>query len=336
MTLTVRACVTAQACARTEEDLRRTLASVQSEIAVLKAAAARSAEEVAAGSVRDAATAEGRVALQSKRDELHRTVARLKAELAKTKAEAKRTDQRTFLLLKRLLSERETLSKQRDLAYEQMEAANSHTVEERLMRERSDEAAAVAHAEARLRAEEEARIVEMLPHEIACMAFVRRELDAARAEMASLQKLFARLEAERSALAEKASAAGAQLAKALEKNARRERERRDLFEVCCRQEQHWRACVARPTHVVDAVEALNEWTLASRALDRCGVEVAPLLSKDGSSGTEDVDAWEHQWDALSEWMRTARVLDRMGMEVAPLLSWRQKCSRPLPASQSQQ
>ena len=122
MTLTVRACVTAQACARTEEDLRRTATSVQSEIVALKAAAARSAEEAAAGSVRDAATAEGRVALQSKRDELHRTVARLKAELAKTKAEAKRTDQRTFLLLKRLLSERETLSKQRDLAYEQMEA----------------------------------------------------------------------------------------------------------------------------------------------------------------------------------------------------------------------
>ena len=49
---------------------------------------------------------------------------------------------------------------------------------------------------------------------------------------------------------------GAQLAHALETDARLERERHDLLEVCCRQEQYWRLCCTRPKESIatDACE----------------------------------------------------------------------------------
>ena len=251
-----------QVSARIEEELWFAVTSAQTELAGLNAAAARISQEADAAHHRHADTAESHAALQSEHDELNNDVTRLSQELAVARPEANASDESNRLILKHLLSEREGLSKQRGLAHVRMEEVNGRGVEERVQRERSDEAAAVAHAENRLRSEKVSRAAEVLQHERACVACGWRELEAAREETVSLLKRFESLERERSALAEHASAVGAQLAHALETDARLERERHYLLEVCCRQEQYWRLCCTRPKESI-ATDASGDQIICS-------------------------------------------------------------------------
>ena len=266
-----------------QRETRLELVETQRQLAEARAAIARAEGEAddlrTAGDRQNKSSSQSHGALSRERDALRADVNRLEQGLSAARAEVKCGEATASMLLQQLELARSTLGGQRDLAQQRADDAIATREEERLGREKAEEAAAVANAACVIRREEGERTQEALVHERATTQSLLRELEALRSEAGAARRRADALEKERVSAEAHATKLAASVAHEQATNARLERERTLLISACSRHEAYWRveaSDVAAGSPRGKDVDALHEWSLISQMLGRIGVNVAPL------------------------------------------------------------